>query len=170
MLRVLAAVALAGLLAAVGCNKKDNTVTSGGSDGHGHDHDRAGMMLEYAGPYHAGLTAHLSDKADENELDIVFESQEKKNPQPVSLPITEIVAKVKREGDPKEYELKFVPDDPKERKDDPPCKCSRFSAKVPWLKPDDRLTVTTTVEIEKTPRDLMWKNFVPNKYSHKHDD
>jgi hypothetical protein len=170
MLRVLAAVALAGFLAAVGCNKKDNPVASGSSGGHDHDHDRGGMMLEDAGPYHAGLTAHLSEKAEENELDILFETQDKKDPKPVPLPLTEITVTVKREGDPEVRTLKFVPDDPKERKDDPPGKCSRFTAKVPWMKPDDNLTVTATVEIEKKPADLVWKHFVPKKYSHKHDD
>jgi hypothetical protein len=168
MSRVLVAVALAGFLAAVGCNKKtDGTVASGSSGGHDHDHDAGGKMLEDAGPYHAGLTAHLSEK-EGNELDIVFETQEKKDPKPVPLPITKIVAKAKREGDPKEYELTFEPDDPKERKDDPPGKCSRFTTKAPWMKPDDKLTVTATVEIEKMPRDLVWKNFVPKKFSHEH--
>ena len=167
MSRALAAVALAGFLAAVGCNTKSGTPSSGQSGGHDHDHDRAGMMLEEAGPYHAGLTAHLSEK-EGNELDMVFEMVGK-DPKPVPLPLTEIVAKAKREGDPKEYDLKFTPDDPKERKDDPPGKCSRFSAKVPWMKPDDKLTVTATVEIEKKPRDLVWKGFVPKKYAHEHD-
>jgi hypothetical protein len=170
MSRVLVAVALAGFLAAVGCNKKtDGTVASGSSGGHDHDHDRAGMMLEEAGPYHAGLTAHLSEKASENELDMVFETVGKE-PKPLPLPLTKIVAKAKREGDTKEYDLTFEPDDPKERKGDPEGKCSRFTAKAPWMKPDDKLTVTATVEIEKTPRDLVWKNFNPKKYSHKHDD
>jgi hypothetical protein len=171
MTRVLAAVALAGFLAAVGCaGKSDNPSASGSSGGHGHDHDHDGgdKMLEDAGPYHAGLTAHLSEK-EGNELDIVIETQEKKNPKPVPLPLTEIVAKAKREGDPKEYELKFVPAEKAERKDDPDGKCSRFTAKAPWMKPDDKLTVTATVEIEKKPRDLVWKNFVPKKFSHHHD-
>jgi hypothetical protein len=169
MSRVLAAVALAGFLAAVGCNKKtDNPSASGKSDGHDHDHDRGDMMLEDAGPYHAGLTAHLSEK-EGNELDMVFETVGK-DPKPVPLPITKIVAKVKRESDQKEETLTFEPDDPKERKGDPEGKCSRFTAKVPWMKPDDSLTVTATVEIEKKPVDLVWKHFIPKKFSHKHDD
>jgi hypothetical protein len=169
MSRALAAVAVVGLLALAGCGgKSDNPMASGSSGGHSHDDH--GDDVDDAGPYHARLTAHLSEKAGENEIDLVFETQDKKNPKPVPLPITKIVAKAKREGDPKEYELTFEPDDPKERKDDPPGKCSRFSAKVPWMKPDDKLTVTTTVEIETKPRDLAWKNFVPKKYSHKHDD
>jgi hypothetical protein len=168
MSRALAAVALAGFLAAVGCSNKSGTTTSGQSGGgHDHDHDRAGMMLEEAGPYHAGLTAHLSEK-DGNELDMVFETVEK-NPKPLPLPLTEIVAKAKREGDPKDYELKFVPAEKDERKGDPEGKCSRFTAKAPWMKPDDKLTVTATVEIEKKPRDLVWKGFVPKKFAHDHD-
>jgi hypothetical protein len=170
MSRVLAAVALAGLLAAVGCNKKtDNPTGAGRSDGHGHDHDDGDKMIEDVGPYHFGLTAHLSEK-EGNELDIVIETQDKKNPKPVPLPITKIAAKAKRDGDPKEYDLTFEPDDPKERKDDPPGKCSRFSAKVPWMKPDDKLTVTTTVEVEKKPYTVEWKDFVPKKFAHEHKD
>lgn len=169
MSRVLAAVAVAAFLAAAGCNQKsDAPSASGKSGGDGHAHDGGDKMLEDAGPYHAGLTAHLDEK-EGNELDLVFETLDQTNPKPVPLPLTEIVAKVKREGDPQERTVKFVPDDPQERKDDPKDKCSRFSTKAAWMKPDDNLTVTATVVIEGTPRDLVWKNFVPKKFTHKHD-
>jgi hypothetical protein len=137
-------------------------------DDHDHsDHDRDGMMLEDFGPHHAGLTAHITKEG--SELDIVIETTAK-DPKPVPLPLTKITAKAKRAGDPKEYDLEFLPDDPAERKGDPAGQCSRFSAKAPWMKADDVLTVTATIDFAGKPRKVEWKDFNPKKYSHSHDE
>lgn len=168
MSRTLAAVALAGFLAA-GCGQKSDAPVASGKSGHGHDHGSGDTMYEDVGPYHFGLTAHLSEK-EGNELDIVIETAAKEDPKPVPLPIAKIAAKAKRDGDPKEYDLTFEPADKSERKDDPDGKCSRFTAKAAWMKPDDKITVTTApVEVEKKVDPIVWKDFVPKKYSHHHD-
>lgn len=172
MSRVLAAVAAFGMVAAVGCaGKSDNPSASGRSGGHDHDHGdhgAGGKMIEDVGPYHFGLTAHLSEK-EGNELDLVIETQDTKNPKPVPLAIDKIKATAKRDGDATVYELVFEPAAKSERKDDPEGKCSRFSAKAPWLKPDDKVTVSAAVVIDKKPYAPEWKEFVPKKFAHDHN-
>jgi hypothetical protein len=136
------------------------------SESHGHAHERGKMLLADAGPYHAALTAHLSRK-DGNELDVFFETADQE-PKPVPVPLPNFTA-VARTADGQEHALTFEPAPKDERKDDPDGKCSRFVAKVPWMAPDDALTVTATVPISAKPVLIVWKDFHPKKYAH-HED
>lgn len=135
---------------------------------HDHDHDRGKMKLEdtkmpNGKTGHVGLTAHLSKK-DGNELDVSFESIEKE-PKPLTIPEkTKLTAFAKRDGDEKTYELKFEPAEKDERKTDPEGQCSRFTAKAPWVKHEDKLTVT--LNIEGIPQPVIWTDFNPKKYAH----
>ncbi|MBY0459826.1 MAG: hypothetical protein K2V38_21115, partial [Gemmataceae bacterium] len=126
-------------------------------------HEREHMLIADAEHYHAALTAHLSSK-DGNELDVFFETPDEPV-KPVPLPLAGFAATAKT-ADGKEHTLSFEPADMNERKDDPPGKCSHFVAKAGWMKPDDNLTVTTTVEIHGKPTKIEWKDFSPKKYAH----
>jgi len=136
------------------------------SDAHDHSHERDKMLLADAGPYHAGLTAHLSTK-EGNELDIFFETTDDP-PKPVPLPLAALSATAKT-ADGKEHKLIFEPAPKDERKDDPDGKCSHFVAKAGWMKPEDVLRVTALVPINDKAHPVEWKNFNPRKYAH-HED
>lgn len=168
-----ALVLLSGLLAP-GCAPKPTppavvtVATAAGKeedDHHGHAHDRATMMAADVGKYHAWLTAHISGK-EGNELDVLFETQDEKDPKPLPLPLATFTGTAKRVGEDKEYELTFEPAPAEERKGDPPGQCSHFTAKAPWLKPDDVLTVAVTVEIDGRKRTARWRDFAVAKYTH----
>ena len=135
------------------------------SESHGHSHDREHLKLvDVAGTdYHAGLTSHLSSK-EGNELDVLFETVDTP-PKPVPLPLASFRATAKT-ADGKEYALEFTPAPKDERKDDPDGKCSHFSAKAGWMKPEDTLVVTATVHIDGKERTVTWKGFNPKKYAH----
>ncbi len=142
-------------------------------DEHDHtDHDRGTTMLEDATlpggkKCHAGLTAHIS-KEHGNELDVSFETFDKE-PKPVTLPENvKLTARVTRDGDEMAYELIFAPTEKDERKTDKDGECSRFAAKAPWMKLDDKITVT--LSIEGAPQPTVWVDFNPKKYSHTHAD
>ena len=135
-------------------------------DGHDHVHERDKMMLEDAGPYHAGLTAHLSQK-EGNELDIFFETITDP-PKPAPLDVASIKA-VAKTADGTQHKLTFEPAPKDERKDDPDGKCSHFVAKAPWMKAEDVLTVTAATTINGKPTTIEWKNFTPQKFAH-HED
>jgi hypothetical protein len=146
-----------------GCGGKTTDTTFKSDTGHGHSHDHGKMQrVDLGKKYHAGLTAHLSQK-DGNEIDLVFETTDGK---PAPMPLAKVAAKAKRAGDDKSYDLAFEPTPKDERKDDPDGKCSRFTAKTPWMKPDDKLTVTAAVEVEGKSYDLEWADFHPKKYAH----
>lgn len=147
-----------------GCpaNKQPATFQSE-SDGHDHIHERDKMMLEDAGPYHAGLTAHLSQK-EGNELDIFFETIEK-SPKPAPVDMTGFKA-VAKTADGTQHKLTFEPAPKDERKDDPDGKCSHFVAKAPWMKAEDVLTVTAAATINGKSTTIEWKNFNPKKFAH----
>jgi hypothetical protein len=130
-----------------------------------HVHERDKMMLADYGPHHAGLTAHLSEK-EGNELDVLFETVDKKDPKPLPLSLTKFTGRATRAGDDKVYTLEFEPAPKDERKDDPDGKCSHFSAKAPWMKPEDVLSVTVTTEIDKKETKAIWIDFVPKKFNH----
>ena len=132
---------------------------------HDHPHSRGTLMLTDFGPYHAGLTAHLSKK-EGNELDIIFETADK-DPKPVPLPLTKLTAKATRKGDDKEYTLDFEPEEKKERQDDPEGKCSRFTVKAPWIKHEDLLTVVLTATLDGQVKKAIWTDFNPKQYAHK---
>lgn len=157
------------LLLALGCGQSKSPP----APTHAHDHEdddnhsRDGMMIEHAGPYHAALTAHLSEK-DGNELDLFFETL--RYATPVALPVATIPAKAKRAGDDKEYDLTFEPAPAAERpKDEEAGKCSHFVAKAPFLKPTDTLTVRLTVMIRDKERTVTWENFDVKKFrKHEH--
>jgi hypothetical protein len=131
---------------------------------HDHPHERGKMMLADFGPHHAGLTAHLSKK-EGNELDVVFETADKE-PKPLPLPLTKLTAKATRTGDDKEYALEFEPAEKDERKDDPEGKCSRFTAKAPWIKHEDKLTVVLTVTLDGQVKKPIWTDFNPKQFAH----
>lgn len=131
------------------------------SDGHVHDRDK--MLVVDAGPYHAALTAHLSSKTG-NELDVFFETTDR-DLKPVPLPLKGFTATAKTSGG-GEQVLEFKPAPKDERKNDPDGMCSHFVATAAWMKPDDTLTVTATVEIDGKKERIVWKGFTPSKYAH----
>jgi hypothetical protein len=130
----------------------------------GHSHERDKLMLADLGKrHHAGLTAHLSSKTG-NELDIFIETADAAHTS-VALPLAKFVAKAKSaEG--KEHELIFEPSEPEERQDDPPGKCSHFTAKAPWMKPDELLTVTARIPLDGNTNEVTWEDFSPKKFAH----
>src|SRR5687767_11239462 len=99
-------------VALVGCTAKP-PATFRSDD---HDHDSGKMMRVDVGPYHAALTAHLSQK-DGNELDVFFETTANP-PKPTPLALEKFTATA-RTADGKEHRLDFQPAEMKERKDDP---------------------------------------------------
>ncbi|MCS7022512.1 MAG: hypothetical protein NZ703_13075 [Gemmataceae bacterium] len=139
--------------------------------GHDHDHVRSDAMLEDiilpdGTKGHAGLTAHLDPAG--NELDVFFESLDKE-PQPLSLPQTaQVTARVTRAGDDQAYQLTFQPAPQAERPRDPPGRCSRFSAAAPWMRPDDKLTVVVSIELDGQLKRVTFVDFVPSKFAHHH--
>ncbi|HJZ59632.1 MAG TPA: hypothetical protein VKE74_32100 [Gemmataceae bacterium] len=142
-----------------GCGGGSGGVFSSGE----HAHERDKMLLADAGNYHAGLTAHLSSKTG-NELDILFETADDAH-KPVPLPLTGFTATAKA-SDGGEQVLEFKPAPKDERKTDPDGKCSHFVATAAWMKPDDKLTITATVEIDGKKERIEWKDFNPKKYAH----
>jgi hypothetical protein len=137
-----------------------------------HVHELGKMQLEDIelpgglGRAHAALTAHLSQK-EGNELDVLFKTMDEKDPKPIALPASaKVTARATRPGDEKDYKLEFEPAPKEERKDDPEGKCSHYSAKAPWMKPDDQLTVVLTVEIDGTIKKCTWTTFNPKKHAH----
>lgn len=135
------------------------------SDEHGHSHERDHMKFVDVGdlPYHAGLTAHLSQK-DGNELDVFFETADDAH-KPVPMSLVNFAAAATT-ADGKQHMLKFEPAPKDERKDDPDGKCSHFVAKAGWMKPDDVLTVTAPLLIDGKHVKVVWKDFNPKKYAH----
>jgi hypothetical protein len=135
------------------------------ADEAGHAHDRDHRKTLHLGKYHADLTAHISAK-DGNELDIFVETVDAE-PKPVALTAVKILGKATREGDDKEYDLTFEPAPASERpKDEKPGTCSHYVAKAPFMKPDDTLTVTISVELDGRVRKCSWKNFEVKKFTH----
>ncbi len=132
-----------------------------------HTHERGKMMLADAGPYHAALTAHLAK--DGNELDVFIET-DNDEPQPVALPLVQIIAKAKRSGDTQEYKLIFEPAPADERpKSETIGTCSHFVAKAPWMTRADMLTVVAELEVKGKLRKVIWGEFSPLKFAH-HDE
>jgi hypothetical protein len=165
MLRILCCLFPALAVFVVGCKPESKpTVFENKHDEHNHNHDRDKMMLEDFGQYHAGLTAHLSKK-EGNELDIIFETQDKE-PKPVPLSLTKLTAKATRAGDDQKYTLEFEPAPKEERKDDPEGKCSHFTAKAPWIKHEDMLTVALTTTLDGQEKKVVWVDFNPKKNAH----
>ena len=151
-------------LALCGCfNDPKPVPTAFKSEPHGHSHDGDDAMRADAGHYHAALTAHLSSK-EGNELDILFEASHDRT-KPAPQPIATFTATAKT-ADGKEHKLEFEPAPMDERKGDPAGKCSHFSAKAGWMKAEDVLSVTTTVDIDGKPTPIVWKDFNPKKYAH----
>ena len=164
MLRVVSTFLFPAVLA-IGCGTPDPKPAATHRDeaDHGHSHERGKLMLADLGPYHAGLTAHLSSKTG-NELDILIETANDAHT-PVPLPLMKLTAKA-RTADGKEHALEFEPSEPEERKDDPPGKCSHFTAKAAWMKSEDVLSVRARIEIDGKPQRVEWKDFNPKKYAH----
>jgi hypothetical protein len=150
--------------AALGCGRGATPQAATRPDEHhGHDHERDKMLLADFGRYHAGLTAHLSSKTG-NELDVLVESMDAAH-KPVALPLEKFTAKA-RTATGVEHELSFEPAEMDERKDDPPGKCSHFTAKAPWMKADAPLTIAAEIPLDGRPHTVTWKEFVPRKYAH----
>lgn len=157
-------------LGLIGCSQSQPHSHTHGTATHTHDHDEDGHdgNIEHAGPYHARLNTHLSAK-DGNELDVHFETTGI-NPKPYALAFDKILAKAKRTGDDKEYDLVFEPAPADERpKDEKPGTCSHYVAKAPFMKDNDTITVVMKVVIREKERVVTWENFDVKKYSHKHD-
>lgn len=157
----LAAASMLGL----GCGREAApTVFESHHESPNHSHERGKMMLVDAGPYHAGLTAHLSKK-DGNELDVLFETSNE-TPQPVPLPLTKLTGTATRQGDDKAYPLDFEPAPRNERANDPDGKCSHFTALAHWMRHEDVLTVTLTVLLDGRETKVVWMGFNPKKFAH----
>jgi hypothetical protein len=165
---------LASVLALAGCGDKSKPSQQdefkNKKDEHGHDHsDHSGGEADATLPNgkkcHAVLSPHLSPEG--NEIDVSFESFDKE-PKPLTIPEkTKLTARVVRKGDDKPYTLTFAPAEMDERKGDPPGQCSRFSAKAPWLKPDDTLA-SVTLTIEGAAETPVWTDFEVKKHAHEH--
>ncbi|MFO0935079.1 MAG: hypothetical protein U0798_01005 [Gemmataceae bacterium] len=143
--------------------------TSSTSSTHKHDdsHTHEGNTVD-AGPYHAKLMSHLSEK-EGNELDIFFESIAS-TPKAVAFEHKTLNAKAKRKGDDKEYDLVFEPAPADERpKDEKPGTCSHYVAKAPFMKSTDTLTVTLKIVIRERERTVVWTDFDVKKFGHHHD-
>jgi hypothetical protein len=176
MFRVVASLAL-GVAAAllVGCGDKNKTTPSGSStpefknkkdeDGHEHKGSEKDVTLPGGKKCHAVLSAHFSKKG-EKALAVNFESFDKE-PKPVTLPEkTKLSLRVQRGEKVETVELKPGPKD--ERKTDPAGQCSQFEGDVDWITPEDKLTVTLT--IEGVDQKIPWVDFDVKKFSHTHDD
>jgi hypothetical protein len=169
MLRILCCLFPAFAVLVVGCKPESKpTVFENKHDDHehGHNHSHNKTKFEDLGPIHVGLTAHLS-KEEGNELDLVFETRDEK---PFPVPHTKLVAKATQTGDDKKYTLEFEPAEKKERKDDPDGKCSRFTAKAPWMRGEDMLTVTLTITLDGQEKKVPWVDFNPREFAHHIDE
>jgi hypothetical protein len=172
MLRVLCAGLFAAAMAILaGCDNKPKPSEFKGGHDHDHsDHNRKDALLEdFELPLgmkaHAGLQAHLG-AVDGNELDVFFESLDT-DPKPLAIPDkAKVTARVTRKGDDEPKEVTFKPADKSERKSDPNGMCSRFSAEVKWMKADDTLTVTLTVDMDGKIKRVTFDNFVPKDRQH----
>jgi hypothetical protein len=157
-------------LTLAGCGDTTKPSVFSNKDDHDHSHERDKMMLEdvklEGKTYHAALTAHLS-KADGNELDIFLETLEKE-PKPAPVTQGKLTAKVTL-ADGSEKNLQFEPAPKSERKDDAEGKCSHYVAKAPWLKAEDVLTLTLSIDIGGEVKKVIWEGFNPKKYAH-HED
>ena len=138
-----------------------------GETAHTHSHDRGTMLIADVGKYHALLTAHLS--ADGNGLEIFFETPVDKDPQPVAVALASFEAQA-TSGDGDSQTLTFEPAPADERpKDEPEGKCSHFSAKAAWMKPEDKLVVVARFTIDGEELTARWNDFSPKKYAHHHE-
>ena len=138
-----------------------------GEKAHTHSHDRGTMLIADVGKYHALLTAHLSK--DGNELEIFFETPVDKDPQSVALSLASFEAQA-TSGDGDSQTLTFEPAPADERpKDEPEGKCSHFSAKAAWMKPEDKLVVVARFTIDGEELTARWNDFSPKKYAHHHE-
>jgi hypothetical protein len=160
------AAALVGLALFAGCGHK-HKAQDHDDDDHGHVHERGQLKIADAGKYHACLTAHRSKQG--NELDISFETQDEKDPQPVALALESFKAEAMT-ADGQRHELEFAPAPADERpKGEKPGTCSKFSAKAPWMKNTDKLEVVAKIKIEGKDVTLRWRDFDPMKYGHDAD-
>jgi hypothetical protein len=154
-------------LLAAGCQQESKPSVFESKHGeHGHSHEHNKMMLADYGKIHIGLTAHISKK-DGNELDLVFETEDEK---PAPQPFSKLTAKATRNGEDKSYDLVFEPAEKEERKDDPEGRCSRYTAKAPWMKPDDILTVRLPIDLNGQEKIIPWVDFNPRKFAHHIDE
>ena len=157
----------------VGCGDKATTPTGERApppgefkpkkDEHGHEHKGGEKDVTIDGKIrHVFLSAHFS--ADHgNELEVNFETADKE-PKPVTLPEKAKLTATVKQGE-MLHTIEFEPGDKEERKTDPPGQCSRFAAKAPWMKSNDKLTVTLT--IEGVAQKIPWIDFEPGKNAHK---
>jgi hypothetical protein len=121
------------------------------------------LMWAAAGKHRAGLSAEFSNKTG-NELIVVFETADPDRAA-APLPLTGFTATAKA-SDGGEQVLEFKPAPKDDRPGDPAGKCSRFVASAGWMKPDDTLTITATVEIDGKKERIVWSEFHPKKYGH----
>lgn len=132
--------------------------------GHGHGPVRDDMLIADAGPYHVLLRAHLA--TDGNELHILFETPDVKNPKPMPIPVASFEAQATA-GEGESPTLMFEPAPAEGRpKDEKAGTSSQFVAKAPWMKPDDNLLVVAKFTVDGKELVARWKEFVPRKYSH----
>lgn len=111
--------------------------------------------------YKAALTGY-EDKQEGYRLDISFEMADADH-KPVPLPIDKFEARVKGSGGQEEV-LEFKK---KPLPTDPTGKCSRFTAAVPSrMSPDDKYTITASVEIDGKKEAIRWDEVPLKKYTH----
>ena len=122
------------------------------------------MLVAHAGRDHACLTAEIL-KSGGVKLIILFETHDRPIT-PITVAMVKIPAKAVRVEDGKEFVLVFQPAPETAR---PPGEAagtsSRFECVVAELQPNDKITVTTEVQMGKRARKVRWGNFVPSRFA-----
>ncbi len=152
----------------VGCGTAKPTSFDNKDKKDDHEHTHAGGEEDAELPggkqCHAVLAAHLSKKGD-HELEVEFKTMGK-DPKPMTIPEkTKVTLHVKRGEE--VFDLELKPGPKEERKSDPDGQCSHFEADAKWLKPDDKLTVT--LSIEGVAKKVVWVDYDVKKFGHEAD-
>ena len=160
-------VLLAAVVLLAGCDKPVQDKTAPSVPKNKPDHNRPDAALEEIRlpgglPCLAGLSARLSE-TEGNRLEIFFEDDSSYRGV-VSIPLrAKVTARVTRAVDGMPSDLIFEPTPSTERRDDDAEMCSRFVAKVPWMKRDDSLDVTLSVEYSEKVRTVNFEKFIPRE-------
>jgi hypothetical protein len=143
---------------------KTATTNQQGMQNEDEDENRPNMYVVHAGRDHACLTAEILNTGGV-KLIMLFETHDRPIT-PVTVAMDKIPAKAVRLEDGKEFDLVFKPAPETSR---PPGEAagtsSRFECVLAELKPDDKITVSTEVQIAKRTRKVRWGNFVPSRFA-----